>query len=79
MDGAHRRNGYASRAVRLIVALARRCGVSPLWVLIEPDNAASRKMVERAGFHLVDTVDTLPEGVALGLGPRVCRYAVRSG
>ena len=62
--------------MRLIAGLARHCGVSPLWVLIEPDNIASRKTVERAGFELVDTVDTLPEGTALGLGPRVCRYTI---
>ncbi|WP_420127165.1 GNAT family N-acetyltransferase [Longimicrobium sp.] len=79
VDEAHRRNGYAGRAVRLIASLARLCGVSPLWVLIEPDNVASRKTVERAGFNLVDTVDTLPEGMALGLGPRVCRYTIRHG
>jgi|GEM_PF-6002857 len=78
VDEAHRRNGYATRAIRLIAGLARVCGVSPLWVLIEPDNVASRKAVERAGFALVDEVDTLPEGTALGLGPRVCRYTVQS-
>jgi hypothetical protein len=48
-------------------------------VLIEPDNIASRRTVERAGLDLVDIVDTLPEGTALGLGPRVCRYAIRHG
>jgi tagatose 1,6-diphosphate aldolase len=76
VDEAHRRNGYAAHAVTLITGLARVCGVAPLWVLIEPDNVASRKTVERAGFDLVDIVDTLPEGMALGLGPRVCRYAI---
>jgi tagatose 1,6-diphosphate aldolase len=79
VDEAHRRNGYAARAVRLIAGLAQLYGVSPLWVLIEPDNVASRKTVERAGFDLVDTVDTLPEGITLGLGPRVCRYTIGHG
>ncbi|HEX6371060.1 MAG TPA: GNAT family N-acetyltransferase [Longimicrobium sp.] len=77
VDEAHRRNGYAARAVTLVAGVARTCGVAPLWVLIEPDNVASRRTVERAGFDLVDEVDTLPEGTALGLGPRVCRYAIR--
>ncbi|HEU4881155.1 MAG TPA: GNAT family N-acetyltransferase [Longimicrobium sp.] len=76
VDEAHRRNGYAARAIRLIAALARLCGVAPLWVLIEPANVASRGAVEQAGFELIDIVDTLPEGIALGLGPRVCRYAI---
>ena len=75
MDEAHRRNGYATRAIRLIVGLARVCGVSPLWILIEPDNLASRKAVERAGLELVDVADTLPEAAACGLGPQICRYA----
>lgn len=75
VDEEHRRNGYASRAIRLVTGLARLRGVAPLWVLIEPDNVASRRAVERAGFDLVDTVETLPEGIGLGLGPQVCRYA----
>ena len=75
VDETHRRNGYATRAIRLIAGLARVCGISPLWILIEPDNLASRKAVERAGLELVDVVDTLPEATACGLGPQVCRYA----
>jgi predicted acetyltransferase len=76
VDEAHRRNGYAARAIRLVAGLARLCEVAPLWILIEPDNIASRRAVERAGFDLYDEVDTLPEGTALGLGPRVCRYTL---
>lgn len=76
VEEPHRRNGYATRAIRLVTGLARACGVAPLWVLIEPDNIASRRAVERAGFQLADIVDTLPEGAALGLGPRVCRYTL---
>lgn len=72
---AHRRNGYVTRAIRLIVGLARVCGVAPLWVLIDPDNVASRGAVERAGFELVNIADALPEAVGLGHGSRVCRYA----
>lgn len=75
LDGPHRGYGYATRAVRLIIGLARANGVTPLWVLIEPDNVASRRVVERAGLELVDVIDTEPEAVALGLGPKVCRYA----
>lgn len=74
VDEEHRRNGYATRAIRLIVGLARHWDVLPLWVLIEPHNAASRGAVERAGLVLADTVDSAPELMALGMGPRVCRY-----
>ena len=65
VDEAHRRNGYATRAIRLIVGLARQWRVLPLWVLIEPENVASRRAVERVGFGLADIVDTSPTAVGL--------------
>ena len=74
MDEAHRRNGYATRAVKLIVGLAKYWNVLPLWILIEPDNIASRRTVERAGFQLVDIVESATELLALGIGHTVCRY-----
>jgi len=74
VDEAHRRRGYATRAIRLMARVASRLGQETLWVLIEPDNVASRRAVERGGFRLVDEVDTRAPAVALGLGPRVCRY-----
>ena len=76
VDDEHRRNGYATRAIRLIVGLARYWDVLPLWVLIEPENVASRRAVERAGFELVDVVGSSAEIMALGMGPAVCRYTI---
>ncbi len=76
VDVIHRRNGYAVRAIRLIIRLAREYNVVPLWVLIEPENIASRRAAERAGFQLVDTINTRPEAVILGIGPQVCRYII---
>ncbi len=76
VDEEHRGNGYATRALRLIVGLARACDIAPLWVLIEPENLPSRKVAENAGFALVDIVDAVPEVLALGHGPKLCRYAV---
>lgn len=72
----HRGNGYATRALRLVVGLARAVKTTPLWVLIEPENAASRRVVERAGFQLVDIVDARPDALALEHGPQVCRYRI---
>jgi predicted acetyltransferase len=72
----HRRNGYAVRALHLIRGLARRDGVAPLWILIAPDNIASRRTVERVGFRLVDVVDASVEALGLGLGSQLCRYAI---
>ena len=77
VDESHRRHGYAVRAIRLIIDLARHCNLAPLWVLIEPENVASRRAAERAGFQFVDVVDTQPEAIRLGIGARVCRYVVK--
>lgn len=43
VDEPHRRNGYAVRAIQLIIVLTRRCNLAPLWVFIEPENVASRR------------------------------------
>lgn len=74
VDPKHRRQGYAVRALRLLLEFARYLEIAPLWVLIEPDNVASCRVVERCGFDLVDELPTAPEGVAQGLGPKVRHY-----
>lgn len=76
VDEAHRRRGYAARALVAIRRLAQRYGVAPLWVLIAPGNVASRRTAERAGLTLVDTVAATPEALVAGLEPEVCRYVV---
>lgn len=74
VDEAHRRRGYAARALRLIRGVARHYGVAPLWVLIAPENAPSRRTAERAGLTLAGIVPAAPEALALGLEPELCRY-----
>jgi predicted acetyltransferase len=74
VDKAHRRNGYATRAVKLIVQLEKYWNISPLWICVEPDNVASRRTLERADFTLIDVVDSSAELIALGVGTKVCRY-----
>ena len=75
VDDAHRRQGYATRALLAIRRVARHYGVAPLRVLIAPGNVASRRTAERAGLTLVDTVATAPEALALGIEPELCRYS----
>ncbi len=75
VDEEHRRRGYATRAICLMTALAAHLGQKSLWIIIETDNIASRRAAERAGFELIDEVDTHSSASALGIGPRVCRYA----
>jgi predicted acetyltransferase len=74
VEEAHRRRGYASRALVLIRRVARHYGVAPLWVLIAPENAASCRTAERAGLRLFDTVEAEPEAARLGLGSQLRRY-----
>lgn len=74
VDVAHRGNGYAARAIKLIVGLAKHWEVLPIWILIEPGNIASRRSVEQAGFELVDVIDSPEELNLLGVGANVCRY-----
>ena len=76
VEEAHRRCGYATRALTAVRRVARHYGVAPLWVLIAPANVASRRTAERAGLALVDVVPAAPEALAMGLEPELCRYTV---
>jgi predicted acetyltransferase len=72
-----RGQGYARRAVQLLLPLAKRVGINPVWVTCNPDNVASRRSIEGAGGVYVETVE-LPEDHALyGKGVREkCRYRI---
>jgi tagatose 1,6-diphosphate aldolase len=72
VDPAHRGHGYATRACRLLLPLARSHGITALWITCNPDNVASRKTLE-----YVETVD-LPEGTDMyQKGARQkCRYRI---
>lgn len=74
-EEAYRRCGYGVRALLAIRRLARHYGIAPLWVLIAPDNIASRRTAERAGLALVDTIAATPEAITMGLETELCRYA----
>ena len=52
----HRGRHLAERAVRLLLPLAARHGLSPLWITCNPDNFASVRTCERLGGTLVETV-----------------------
>lgn len=68
---------YAARACRLLLPLARRHGMSVLWITCNPDNVASRRTCELAGAVFVDIVD-LPEDIDMYQdGERQkCRYRI---
>ena len=71
----HRGQHFAGRALRLVLPLARRHGLSELWITCNPENIASRRTCEFAGAGFVEIVD-LPPHVDMYLeGERQkCRY-----
>ena len=52
----HRGRHFAERAVRLLLPLARRHGLNPLWITCNPDNWPSLRTCQRLGATLVETV-----------------------
>ncbi len=77
---AHRGHRYAARSVRLLIPLARRVGLDPLWITCDPENAASRRCLELAGAQFVEIVDVPADCIIFQSGhPRKCRYRLDVG
>ena len=55
-----RGRGYATEAVRALVAFAAACGVQSVSAVVAADNAASRRVARAAGFALAE-----PDGAFL--------------
>ena len=72
----YRGNHYAARACRLLIPLARRHGIDPLWITCREENVASRRTCELAGAEFVGMVET-PEGYRDWLGPVHLKYKYR--
>jgi predicted acetyltransferase len=71
----YRGSRFAARALRLIVPLAARHGLSELWITCNPENLASRRTCEVAGADFVEIVDLPPETDMYQEGERQkCRY-----
>jgi predicted acetyltransferase len=72
---AYRGHHYAARAVKLLLPLARTEGIETVWITCNPDNYASRRTCELAGFELVEIVDLPPTSDMYREGERQkCRY-----
>jgi tagatose 1,6-diphosphate aldolase len=56
----HRGHGYALAACRLALPIARGHGLKTVWISCNPDNAPSKRTIERLGAEYVDTVDLQP-------------------
>lgn len=76
----HRGHHYAARSVRLLLPLARRLKIDPLWITCDPENLASRRTLELAGAEFIEIVD-VPESCIIHQHghPRKCRYRLFLG
>jgi tagatose 1,6-diphosphate aldolase len=61
-----RGNHFAARALRLLMPLARRHGLSELWITCNPENVASRRTCELVGAELIEIVDMPPMWTCIG-------------
>ncbi len=77
VDAAHRGHHYAERACRLLLPLAIRHGINPLWITCNPDNTPSKRTCERLGAHMVEIVSLPQETDMYNRGERMkCRYRI---
>jgi tagatose 1,6-diphosphate aldolase len=66
---------YAQRACRLLLPLAAKHGINPLWITCNPDNHASRKTCEALGATLVEIVPVPTQHPLHARGDKEkCRY-----
>lgn len=61
VETAYRGRRYAERACRMIIPLAKQHGMTALWITCQPDNAASRRTIERLGAEYVGLLDVPPD------------------
>ncbi|WP_263416513.1 GNAT family N-acetyltransferase [Terriglobus albidus] len=78
VEPAYRGHGCASRALRLLMRIARGLGIDPLWITCDPDNIPSRRTCERAGAEFIEIVDVPEDCVIYQSGHRrKCRYRLK--
>lgn len=71
---------FAERSCRLLFNLARRHGMSHLWITCNPDNLASRRTCQRLGAELVEIVPLPADHPFHTRGEREkCRYLLFLG
>jgi tagatose 1,6-diphosphate aldolase len=70
-----RGNRYAARSTKLLLPLARKHDLNPLWITTNPDNWASRRTCEIIGAEMVEIVDVPKDLEMYKQGDRhKCRY-----
>ena len=75
VDEKFRGHHYAARSVKLLLSLAKKHSINPLWITCNPDNTASIKSLEIAGGEMVEIVDLPKHNEQYQRGERKkCRY-----
>ena len=75
VEPEHRGHRYAARACGLVLPLAKRHRLDPLWITVSPDNAPSRRTCGVLGAELVEIVDLPEDSDMYAKGERQkCRY-----
>ena len=66
--------------ILLLMPLARRLRIDPLWITCDPENLASRRSLELAGAEFVEVVSVPEDCVIYQSGHRrKCRYRLAVG
>lgn len=68
VDEKFRGHKYAARAVKLLLPLAKKHGLSEVWLTCNPENAPSRRTIEIAGGQFVEVLDLPPDNDEYKLG-----------
>ena len=75
----YRGRRYAARSLRLLVPLAWRLRLDPLWITCDPGNLAYRRTLELAGAEFIEMVDVPEDSIVHRSGrPCKCRYRLRT-
>ena len=70
---------YAARSVRLLLPLAARHQLNPVWITCDPDNLASRRTCELAGAEFVEIIEVSSDEEMYQCGIRQkCRYKLET-
>lgn len=78
VDEAYRGNGYAYKAVLLVVALAKDHQMKKVTITCNPENHASRRTAEKAGGQLIEIIDLPVDNDMYQAGERQkCRYEIQ--
>jgi tagatose 1,6-diphosphate aldolase len=75
---AHRGHRFAASTVRILLPLAKRHGLNPVWIACNAENIASRKIAQILGAELVEILPVPEDMDIYAEGERyACRYRLR--